>query len=363
MRTSPDLHPDRRQINWVHDPQLKGKIVFDSPFTPFKKGLIIVSFISTVIITTVWYFSPQITAIMNENSTAMPTVENTPIPPPATPKLSIASVAHNNATIIPATTQATTPPTVDNDDTQRQATTKKLVARAKTQLEKLRLTSPGGDNAYETYQELLPIAPEEAQIILDKVIDWYINKGNAYLKSGRLTDPEEKNAYAIYQKVIEIEPHNERAKTLLTTMLDTLYHRAEEQQSQNNITEPAGNNLYETYQQLKIINPTDPKTQELGKKIVVPLLEKADNQMIQQKYTTPEEDNALSTYQEVLALFPDNQTAMVGLNKIVEQYYALALRSQQKGSTESTLEMIEKGLQIDADNEKLLALKVSVSQN
>ncbi len=359
MRTSSDLHPDRRQINWVHDPQLKGKIVFDSPFTPFKKGLIIVLFISVLIATTAWYFSPQITAMMNENSTAMPMVENTPITPLPAPKLSIAAVAHNNSPIIPATTT----PTVDNDDAQRQAMTKKLVARAETQLEKLRLTSPDGDNAYETYQELLPIAPEEAQIILDKVIDWYINKGNAYLKDGRLTDPEEKNAYAIYQKVIEIEPHNERAKTLLTIILDTLYHRAEEQQSQNNITEPAGNNLYETYQQLKIINLTDPKTQELGKKIVTPLLEKADKQMIQQKYTTPEDDNALFTYQEVLALFPDNQTAIAGLNKIVEQYYTFALRNQKKGSTESALEMIEKGLQIDADNEKLLELKVSVSQN
>lgn len=362
MHTPSDLQADHRQINWVQDPHLKGKVVFDSPFAPFKKWLVI-ALMMLIFAGVIGYFLPTIAAIVheNQNSTANTSIDNSTETAPLMSIQSVASTPQENGLGLPAVIAAA-PQQPKPDEVQRQATAKKLLAQAETQLSKLRLTSPEGDNAYETYQKLLSIAADDAQIVLDKIIDWYIIKGNEYLKANQFTEPTDRNAYAIYQKVTEIEPHNERAKTLLTIMLDTLYKRAEAQQSQNNITEPAGNNLYVTYQELVKIAPTEPKVQELAKKIVLPLLEKADKQMAQKKYTTPEDDNALFTYQEVLVLFPDNQPALAGLNKIVEQYYELALKKQKKGAKESALEMIERGLSIDSDNEKLLELKITVSQ-
>lgn len=367
MHTSSDLHADPKKINWVNDPHLKGKIVFDSPLAPFRKWLIIL-LILVVLGGITWYFSPHIAAIVHNNATTpTKTALMAPAPRAVTDlvpdnKPIMPTIQENSGLGIPAVIEAPNSPQVAENDTERQATANKLLEQAETQLTRLRLTSPEGDNAYETYQALLPIAPDQAQTVLDKIIDSYILKGNEYLKENKFTTPTDKNAYSIYQKVVEIDPHNERSKTLLNIMLDALYKRAETQQNQKHFTEPAGDNLYETYQELAQINPNEPKTQALAEQIVKPLLEQAERQMQQQKYTTPEEDNALDSYQEVLALFPKNEEALAGLNQIVEEYYTLAVRSQKRGSKDSTLELIEKGLSIDADNEKLLDLKVTVSQ-
>lgn len=370
MRTSSDLHADPKKINWVNDPHLKGKIVFDSPLAPFRKWLIIL-LIFIMLGGATWYFSPHIAAIVHDNATT-PTKTALMSPAPQTvndlgpdnkPMMPTPVPRENNGLGIPAVIEAPNSPQVAaENDTERQATANKLLEQAETQLTRLRLTSPEGDNAYETYQTLLPIAPDQAQTILDKIIDSYILKGDGYLKENKFTTPTDKNAYTIYQKVVEIDPNNERAKTLLNSMLDSLYKRAETQKNQKHFTEPAGDNLYETYQELAQINPDEPKTQALAEQIVKPLLEQAERQMQQQKYTTPDEDNALDSYQEVLALFPKNEEASAGLNQIVEEYYTLAVRSQKRGSKDSTLELIEKGLSIDADNEKLLDLKVTVNQ-
>jgi hypothetical protein len=94
-----------------------------------------------------------------------------------------------------------------------QETVNTMIERAKEQLARQRFTSPAGDNAYETSQQLAKIAPEPAQEIVNAIVNWYLEQGQRYLlDKDRLLKPEQRNALEMYQRAQEIAPEHPQVK-------------------------------------------------------------------------------------------------------------------------------------------------------
>jgi len=187
-----------------------------------------------------------------------------------------------------------------------------LLATAKTQLSKAQFVSPKGDNAYETYQDIVKTAPQQAQPILDEIIAWYFKQGKEYISIGKLTQPE-------------------------------------------------GDNAYDKYLQLREIAPKHQSTQALANQIVKLLHKKGKRQMRKQFYTTPENNNAVSTYRHIVNISPNDAIAETALTKIAKKYYKWAISRKNRKRYKASMTYIEKGLQAKPEDAKLKELKLVVS--
>lgn len=237
-----------------------------------------------------------------------------------------------------------------------------LVAKAKKQIIRTRLTSPQGDNAYETYQALLALdAQKEAKAILDQIIGWYVEKGRIFLKKGDIVDKSRQNAFAMYEKVQSITVDHPDAQALLTEMLDELQRQADNFLKQQAYVTPKNYNAYAIYHQMAMVAPRHKRTLSLFDLILQGLFNQAEKQIKQFKFTTPEFDNAYNTYQKVLVIAPNNAEAKEGIERLVERYYHMALAEKQRGKSQKCLNLIERGLKMDENHAKLLELKKQVA--
>ncbi|MDO8696893.1 MAG: serine/threonine protein kinase, partial [Pseudomonas sp.] len=71
---------------------------------------------------------------------------------------------------------------------------------------------------------------------------------------------------------------------------------------------------------------------------------------------SPAEDNALFYFQQALALTPDNQQALNGLQQIAEQYIEQANAAYASREFAKALENIQLGLQVQPENPQLLKM-------
>jgi len=264
---------------------------------------------------------------------------------------------------VPEESTETSIETTAFDSTQipTSADVEKLLTTAERQIRQLRFTTPEGNNAYETYQTLVKIAPDKAAPILDEIVAWYSERGERLLKRDRILRPAQKNAYEMYEKMQAIAPQHPHSKALLENLLSALEEQANQQIDREKLIRPKGDNAQETYQAMLAIAPHHTKTQEISDTILAPLFEKAEQQIQKRQLTTPKNDSAANTYQEILDMFPDNERAKVGLKEIADEYYALAVGKQQQGEYSDSLLMIERGLEIMPENSDLLTLKEEIN--
>lgn len=253
---------------------------------------------------------------------------------------------------------ATTPPTPPAPPTADS-----LFAKAQQQLVRQRLTSPAGDNAYETYQALAKLAPAKAQPILNAVVTWYLKQGRDYLNKGKLTQPKNANAYETYQKIQEIAPQHPDAKLFWDEMLTKLTKLSEKPLQDLKPTNRDIENAYALYQQMRTLIPESQETQRLLDNIVNRLLAKAAEQVAENKLNAPKNDNADDTYKKILELSPDNGLAKEGIQKIANKYYELAKTNQKLGKYASSLTMIQRGLEVLPNDPNLLQLKREVQES
>ena len=75
----------------------------------------------------------------------------------------------------------------------------------------------------------------------------------------------------------------------------------------------------------------------------------------------PPKDNALYYFTKLLKMQPDNVDAYKGILSIAEEYASLAERTLATDNLEQTRVYVERGLQIDPNNESLLTLKSLVN--
>jgi len=259
--------------------------------------------------------------------------------------------------------ETTNTPTVDATEPAAEtpsvsaATIEKLVTLAQVQLERQRFTSPEGDNAFETYQTLKTLAPQQAQAILEDIVNWYFSQGQDYLTQNRIKQPNRNDAYEMYEILEQIAPEHPNTQQLLADIMTRLTAQATEYLQNKQFIEPQQRNAYRIYQIMQSIAPQNPVSQQLLEAITQELLQHAQQQMANHHYTTPQRDNASDTYKQVLAIDADNLKAQQGLQAIIDKYHRLALKYVNQGNNAASLTMIERGLDVDPQAPKLLQLK------
>lgn len=360
-------------INRVSDPVFKNRVVFIKEPHPATKWVMIIG--TAIIISLSCVMVYRWSHNLSENT---PIVEPVAVIPNNTTNSSFitSSVTHDDEAAASkvrlsdsSQLERTVPlsePTgvavVSENITQSHETIKRLLTKAQTQIAQTRLTSPRGDNAYETYQQLLKIAPRVAPPVLEGIVAWYFEQGQKYIRQGRLTQPNKRNAYKMYQKIHQIAPQHQITQALFQEIFKVLSQRAEQQLQQDQVVTPIGNNAYTTYRKILTVAPDHPKTPSLLKTIVNHLLAKAKQQMAKHNYTTPKGDNAAETYQTLLKISPNNIEVHNGIKTIVEKYYRLAANKYRQGRHAASLIWIERGLGVVPDDEKLIILKQKVDK-
>ena len=83
----------------------------------------------------------------------------------------------------------------------------------------------------------------------------------------------------------------------------------------------------------------------------------AHHSLNEDRLTSPPSDNAHYYYQRLLALDPGNEKALKGFSEIAERYVVLAEKEFAQRNYDNAQNFIRMGLQIEPDNEGLLALQ------
>jgi ribosomal protein L22 len=396
------------RINPPSDPHFKDKIEFPENSPPTKKWQIVTGiFVIAGIVAGAIYFYPNVTQYINTFSQPKTADSPSRVTPEATAptahedssdtreaapnttlteseaapsKQGVPAVEQDTVTsmsvqpVVPSVEPAAIPSvpakpvdtsvqpviTSTESSTESTETAERLLAEARKQIELERFTSPAGDNAYETYQALLKIAPQQAQEVLETLVAWYFKQAKKYLSKNPLTQRTRNKAYKMYQKLSEIAPQHQSTQTLSSDIIDMLTLQAKRQFQKKRLTTPKNDNAYTTYQQMLIVAPSSRETQRLLKTLVDRLLAQALRQMENSKYTRPENDNATDTYHKVLKISPDNAEAQNGINKIAMRYYKLAETKKRLGRFKASMTWIERGLQVAPDNPELNQLKQEV---
>lgn len=237
-----------------------------------------------------------------------------------------------------------------------------LLKTAKRQIVRTRLTSPEGDNAYETVQALRKLgATAEADEVEDKILTWYHDQAQSYIDKQRLFPPGKGNAYTMYQRMYQIAPNHKQVQTLQKTLIDSQQGLVKDRLKAGHIVAPEGESVYEVYQVLASYFPDAQETQQLRDNMINTLLERGERQLDQRKFTTPEDDNAYDTYSAILQIEENNAKGLAGLDQVVEEYVRLGRLRMKQGRYSHARTLVERGLQIAPENEELIKLMESLS--
>lgn len=293
-----------------------------------------------------------------------------------------------------------------------------LSHKAQAQWSENKLTTPAGDNAYETYQQILTLdsSNELAKTGLEKIVKHYENlarvtqeQGNfaqslEIIKQGLFVMPNDPRllmmqreiqekinqqmqstlranreklllkqaeqqlaslqweaAYATYREMLSIDPENLQAQTGLGQIADRYMQLAREQK--DNL--PTG--LFFTEKGLAI-SPNHAGLRALKEEFTTKLLKqnelngllkRADQQLAAQRLTEPAGDNAYETYQKILRLFPGQPQAQAGINKIADKFEELV---RAEPNRQKNLILLEKGLTVMPTHSGLLALSKTLAR-
>lgn len=234
---------------------------------------------------------------------------------------------------------------------------------AEVQLTALRLTEPAGNNAYETYQKILKIIPEQAQAQagLVKIAD-------QYEKLARIERDDLHKNLALINKGLKVLPTH----TGLMALAQAIQQKMELAQSQE--TPPSPLDELALPPPTKVINVTSPsipqsnqfiadKSSKINVKQPIPENTVQNLLTIAKQHLEVEQfEAAYQTYQNVLTLDPNNGHAMTGLQQIAQHYEQLARRQNEQGHLSESLSLIEKGLAASPTNSGLLALQIEVNR-
>ena len=191
---------------------------------------------------------------------------------------------------------------------------KSLFVQAQAQWARSKLTMPVGDNAYETYQQILEIAPNNAQAKagLLKIAEHYQHLAQVAFDAGAFPKSLE-----TVQQGLQVMPNH---ADLLAFEQNVIAQIAAGKQAQARAAQ------------------------------VKQLLSQAAQHLAMSQL-----EAAIIDYQKVFVIEPDNQPARSGLQQVAEKYVQLARTPQV--SLSSRLSFINKGLTVFPDHQGLLALK------
>ena len=207
-------------------------------------------------------------------------------------------------------------------DPRTQRAVDRLLFMAERQLAQGQLVTPKEYNAYDTYQEILAIAPkyEPALEGLDRIASHFEQLAERERKAGKRD-----KALMLVGQGLEVMPKHQGLLALQATISQEIAEAERQRQAAE-------------------------------------LLVKADRQFGAWRLTKPKGDNALETYRAVLALAPDNNQAIQGLKRIADRLLGLARSRQAEGSLDDSLAYVREGLDAEPKQKELLALERILTQ-
>ena len=208
-------------------------------------------------------------------------------------------------------------------DTEQQRI-QRLLVKAREQRELLKMSTPPGDNAYESYRQVLELEPEnqEAKKELARLGTYYQQQAEQHRRQGALQESLEQ-----IDKGLVVAPEHTGLQNL-----------RKELQAQ--------------------LNAANRKAQLASQ--VSQLLAKAEQQLRNSQLLIPAGDNAYESYLQVLGLDPENRKAQEGVARIATHYQQLAEQYRQQGKLQKSLVQIEKGLGIMPKHPGLLTLRKEI---
>ncbi|AUI69143.1 serine/threonine-protein kinase [Beggiatoa leptomitoformis] len=279
----------------------------------------------------------------------------------------------------------------------------KLLNTAQQQWQTQQLTSPAGNNVYETYQQILRLDPsnQAAQQGLKQLAAIYQQQAILLKNKGDLSNSlkiiqqglsllpqqtelvnlehtlsqliQEQNqqtqladllnkathelelaqlveAYQTYQQILQLDSSNPQAQAGLSQLADEYVNLAKRQTTLTDelTIVQQGLTYFPTHQNLLTLQKTLARESRIQT-----LLAQAEQQINALQLTEPIDDNAYNSYQQILILDPEQAQAKAGLLRIAEQYERMARAERQP---EKRAHLIEKGLKVLPTHPNLLAL-------
>lgn len=303
------------------------------------------------------------------------------------------------------------------EQARRRQQIKELLGQAEEHLAASRLSEPRGHNAFDTYNAVLALEPNNprarqgvARIAesLGESAEAARQRGDlqwslGLLEQGLRGDPQNVGLKIRRDSVVEQKgQQDEKRRRLIVQWLD----QAQAQLRAERLTYPPGGNAFETYRMILAVAPGEEsalsglqriaeRSAELARSYkrkgdlrgsraaieqglqAVPghaalfdlkkdiastnaeamgaLLRKADRQFVASRLTEPKGDNALESYREVLRMDPSNEQAKKGVHMIVQHYELLAEDRQQSGSLQEALALVDEALKVEPGDGSLLA--------
>ena len=195
-----------------------------------------------------------------------------------------------------------------------------LFAQVQRQIEQKRLTTPKGNNAFETYLEILRIKPDmgEALAGVQRIKGQYIQWAKAAKNYGEWGKVEE-----YYKRALKVAPQDE---TLAEALQEVKEEAARELKAAKHLAE---------------------------------LFERAKRQVAAQQFLNPKGNNALETYREVLRLRPAHMEAITGIQRIKERYVQWAEVAKSRKEWEKAEKHYESAFEVDPQD---IALRVVLEE-
>ncbi|MCP4408473.1 MAG: protein kinase [Gammaproteobacteria bacterium] len=208
---------------------------------------------------------------------------------------------------------------------------------------------------------------------LDERTLWIINQFHRYaadqLSAGRLLEPPGDNAVETYRNILDLAPRDKRAQSALNTLLIRFQQQAIEKRNQGAFDEglalidkgllinPQHADLLEMKEEIEAETKLRLQQQEIAL-----MLRKSDEQFKAQRLTLPRGDNALETYRAILTIDDGNEQALKGIDAILQNLEDQARANHQAGHIEASASLIREGLNINPEHRGLNALRNDIKQ-
>jgi tetratricopeptide (TPR) repeat protein len=233
-------------------------------------------------------------------------------------------------------------------------------------------------NNFPKHPELFALKME---LTAPKPVDELLRKAEQHLANSRLSEPKGDNAFELYQQVLNLEPEQAQAKQGIHKIADNYAQRAERESNpakallwvnkglkvlsthvglltlQKVLTTPQPVAVSPETAKPATIIPVSPPPIVPAEPNISSLLQAAQQQLEREQW-----DMAGQNYQAVLKLAADNLQAQQGLQKIAAYYLQQARKAQQQARWIESLSSISKGLQLVPHHAALLGLQRDAMQ-
>ena len=235
----------------------------------------------------------------------------------------------------------------------------RLLKKANHQLSALRLTTPADDNAYETYQKILSMAPDnlQAQAGLVKI-------ANKYEQLARISRYHKQTKLAFIKRGLKVLPTHAGLQALHKNLVKAkkkIVQTTAPQQPVVKQTPSAQIQKTPLATNHHVTEPSTPLKQEKPHKpdnTVQNLLKIA-----KEHFKAAQFEAAYQTYRNVLRIAQENPSAKNGLLQIAHRYEQLANSQYKEGKLVESLSLVKKGLAAVPTYPGLLALQASITRS